>query len=288
MILNNITKDNLLLTLELPLIPMDLKLEKVLNPINNSEGIYYGDILLNKHLWTIKYDSKIDLWWVNPRPEPLFYEILYGKLFYSSPIPEQFGYATLETENARRAEKAIKNWDDIEKNIDILTKNNLLEIGCGTGEFLVEAKNRGWKNSIGNELELNVASLAFEKGFEINTGFFENIDAQKYVSFDLIFADNVIEHTMNPLVFLEKAYELLHENGLLILRLPDTQPFGPTLKLIDHTFHFTRKSIALFLEKAGFSIEKIFHSGTFKGLKFENNQEQRIENMTVIARKITK
>ena len=29
----------------------------------------------------------------------------------------------------------------------------------------------------------------------------------------------------------------------LILRLPETEHFGPRLKLIDHTFHFTRKSL---------------------------------------------
>ena len=91
---------------------------------------------------------------------------------------------------------------------------------------------------------------------------------------------------MNPLLFLEKAHSLLQKNGLLVLRLPDTQEFGPTLKLIDHTFHFTRKSIKIFLEKAGFEVESIFYSGTFKGENYEKNNQQRIENMTVIAKKI--
>lgn len=285
MISSNIIENNVLLRMELPLIPTSLKLVEVVEPINFNNGIYFGTILVNQHEWHIKYDSDLDLWWVNKRPEPLFYEILYGKLFYSSPLPEQFGYVSLETDNSRRAEKAVKNWDDIEKSIEIINKSNLLEIGCGTGEFLVESKKRGWKNSIGNELELSAAKLSEDKGFEINTGFFENIEANKYPSFDLIFADNVIEHTMNPLIFLRKSFELLQIEGLLILRLPDTQPFGPTLKLIDHTFHFSRKSISFFLIKAGFKIEKIFYSGTFKGQNYENDNNQRIENMTVIARK---
>jgi 2-polyprenyl-3-methyl-5-hydroxy-6-metoxy-1,4-benzoquinol methylase len=276
----------LLLEMALPLIPNCLKLEPIANPINNqlSENIF-GSIKVNENSWTLVRDDKSDLWWVSPRPEGLFYEILYSKLFYSSPLAEQFGYASLETDNTRRTEKAKKNWDDIEKNIPIKNKKSLLEIGCGTGEFLLEAQERGWKSVVGNELELSSAEVARSKGLAIDTGFFEDFNAFEGEGFDLIFADNVIEHTMNPLIFIQKAFFLSNQGGLLVLRLPDTQPFGPTLKLIDHTFHFTRKSIKTIVEMAGYKVETIFYSGTFKGMKYEQDNTQRIENMTVIARK---
>lgn len=277
---------NILLKMELPLIPAKMEYDNIQNPLNNSEGEYFGTIQVNNHEWTVFYDKISDLWWVNPRPQADFYEILYGKLFYSSPLPEQFGYASLETDNMRRAEKAIKNWDDIEKNINLKSKNRILEIGCGTGEFLLEAKNRKWNFLMGNELEKSAAEIASHKGFKMHTGFFEAMSAKDEANFDLIFADNVIEHTMNPLVFLQKAFELMANQGLLVLRLPDTQSFGPTLKLIDHTFHFSRKSIAMFVEKAGFKVETIFYSGTFKGTHFEQDNTQRIENMTLIGRKL--
>lgn len=275
-----------ILSLELPLIPSDLKFETVANPINNrfSEKIY-GAIAVNGNRWTVVSDPETDLWWVSPRPEAKFYEILYTKLFYSSPIPEQFGYATLETDGTRRTEKAAKNWDDIETHIAIKTKNRLLEIGCGPGEFLLEAQKRGWKTVVGNELEESSAKLAREKGIAIDTGYFENFTSPDGQNFDMLFADNVIEHTMNPLEFLQKAYSVTNSGGLLVLRLPDTQDFGPTLKLIDHTFHFTRKSIKSIVEKAGYQVETIFYSGTFKGTLYDQDNRQRIENMTVIARK---
>lgn len=275
---------NILLQLRLPLLAQNLVFDKVLNPINQSESSYFGTIEVNNHSWQIQYNSETDLWWVNPRPNAEFYKILYTKLFYSSPLPEQFGYATLETDGERRTAKAIKNWEDIEKNAQILSKNSLLEIGCGSGEFLISAKNNGWKVIVGNELEKSSAEIAISKGLKIDTGFFENMQTTQ--KFDMIFADNVIEHTMNPLEFLLKCHQLAEKNGLLILRLPDTQPFGPTLKLIDHTFHFSRKSIRLFAEKAGFNVENIFYSGTYKGTKYDLDNKQRIENMTVIARKI--
>jgi 2-polyprenyl-3-methyl-5-hydroxy-6-metoxy-1,4-benzoquinol methylase len=153
---------------------------------------------------------------------------------------------------------------------------------------MVEAQKRGFEIVIGNELEQSCAAIAEKRGFEIYKGFFENFELKNSALFDFIFADNVIEHAMNPILFLEKAYSILEENGLLVLRLPDTQDFGPTLKLIDHTYHFTRKSITAFVEKVGFKVEKIFYSGTFQGSKYAIDPKQRIENMTVVARKSSK
>ncbi|MFN0049639.1 MAG: class I SAM-dependent methyltransferase [Cytophagales bacterium] len=272
----------LLLNLTLPSIPSNLTFERVPNPISDSkDNQLFGKIMVNGNEWTIDFNAQDEIWWVNPRPEPLFYEILYTKLFYSSPISEQFGYANLETDGLRRSEKAIKNWEDIEQNITIAKNGSILEIGCGSGEFLLEALKRGWKLAEGNELEKTSADLAIAKGLKIDTGFFENFTIEK--GFDMLFADNVIEHTMQPLAFLEKAYQLTNSGGLIVLRLPDTQSFGPTLKLIDHTFHFTRKSIKTIVEMAGYVVETIFYSGTYKGSKYNEDSSQRIENMTVIA-----
>lgn len=276
-----------LLSLQLEGFDTKYNIENVANVIDPKNiGSLFGKIQVNDSVWGLSFDAENDYYWVNPRPENRFYETLYSKLFYSSPIPEQFGYATLELDSVRRTEKAAKNWDDIEKNISIKSKNNLLEIGCGPGEFLLEAKKRGFKNVMGNELEPSSTKIALSKGLKIDQGFFENFAIENGAEkFDFIFADNVIEHTMNPLVFLKHAHSLMQEDGLLVLRLPDTQAFGPTLKLIDHTYHFTRKSMQIFLEKAGFKVETIFYSGTFKGTLYEKDNNQRIENMTAIARK---
>lgn len=280
-------KPPVILDLPLSLIPNGLTFANVLSPLSGQAGEEtYGYIKVNENEWGVVYHAGDDIWWVSPRPEPKFYEILYTQLFYSSPLPEQFGYATLETDGSRRTEKAAKNWDDIEKNTSFTHTERLLEIGCGSGEFLSEAMRRGWKTVVGNELEKTSSDIAKSRGLTIDTGFFEDFVSPDGLGFDLLFADNVIEHTMDPLVFLKKAFSLTNIDGLLVLRLPDTQAFGPTLKLIDHTFHFTRKSIKSIVEKAGFKVENIFHSGTFKGTHYEEDNKQRIENMTVIARRV--
>lgn len=273
-----------LVDLQLPQIPATINFEHVPSPISDELSTnVFGHIKINEHTWTIVYHPSDDIWWVHPRPDGTFYEALYTKLFYNSPIPEQFGYATLETDGIRRTQKAIKNWDDIQPYLPNVSTHRLLEIGCGSGEFLIEAQKRGWKITHGNELEAASAQLAIAKGLTIDTGFFEHYSAPDNGPYHLIFADNVIEHTMDPKNFLRKIYTLLSPNGRLILRLPDTQPYGPTLKLIDHTFHFTRNSMRKILELTGFKVVDIFHSGTFYGSKYQLNPNQKIENMTVVA-----
>jgi V8-like Glu-specific endopeptidase len=70
--------------------------------------------------------------------------------------------------------------------------------------------------------------------------------------------------------------------GCLVLRLPETPSVGPTLKLIDHTYHYTRKSINLLLSMCGYKVDKIFFSGSY----FSKDKVNRIDNMTVVAYKL--
>ncbi len=100
---------SLLLYINLPKIPRQLHLENIPNPITGKPATNgFGKIRVNSHEWGVVYDDETDLWWVSPRPESKFYEVLYTQLFYSSPLPEQFGYANLETDGTRRARLLIK------------------------------------------------------------------------------------------------------------------------------------------------------------------------------------
>ena len=274
-----------LLNIDLPFLLSDFYVEKIDNPITGEKSSnIFGKVIINGVVYNIDYCSFSDLWWVNPRPSKLFYEIIYNNYFYNSIIPEQFGYESREIDGIRRSKKAILNWDDIENNSNIINKNNLLEIGCSSGEFLFEAKKRSWKNVVGIEVDSIMVDLAKEKGINIIEGFFEEQNFGKN-TFDLIFADNVIEHVFYPLKTLKKFNSIQNYGDKLILRLPETEHFGPRLKLIDHTFHFTRKSIEKILRMSGYIVEKILYSGKFYGSKYSINKKQRIINMTVISTK---
>ena len=147
--------------------------------------------------------------------------------------------------------------------------------------MLSEALNRGWSNVKGVEIDPHCCKKAEQKKLSIIRGLFEKIEPIDEV-FDLIFADNVIEHFLDPAFSLHRCSNMQNKGGCLVLRLPDTPSKGPTLKLIDHTYHFTRKSIDKILKMAGYQVDNIFYSGTFYGEDIVN----KIDNMTVVAYKL--
>jgi SAM-dependent methyltransferase len=260
-------------------IPWDVRattLETVPCILCGAAGAPLGVVRLNGVESKVQRCSSDGLMWLSPRPDARFYDDLYRKHFYSSICSEQYGYAQVHEEERRR-DKAVKNWDDIERATPRpLNRRRFLEIGCSTGEMLDEAVKRGWQEVVGNELSPVAAEQCEKKGHQVLRGDYSRLDASK--PYDLLFADNVIEHLMDPLSFARAMGGLLATDGVLCLRLPNTPPEGPRLKLIDHTYHFNPASLTALLAKAGLHVERVIDSGIFRG-----TAGRTILNMTVFA-----
>jgi len=85
------------------------------------------------------------------------------------------------------------------------------------------------------------------------------------IQFDVVFAGDLIEHVVNPGLFLDNAKKHLNEDGRLILTTPNTfnlfllagkitrpePPINP-----DHTFYFNRRTLAVLLDKCGWEVEQ--------------------------------
>lgn len=85
------------------------------------------------------------------------------------------------------------------------------------------------------------------------------------VSFDVIFAGDLIEHLTNPGLFLKCCDEHLKPGGRIVLTTPNAfNLFAIAGKLTndepavnaDHTMYFNHKTVRTLLRKCGFSIEK--------------------------------
>ncbi len=256
-------------------------LERVSCPIcENDSNENHFELKINGVSFYLAYCKIDDLWWVNPRPPASYYKRLYEEVFYSSPCPDHFGYASHEKDGERRRLKAAKNIDDIEKYISNENRNSFFEIGCASGELLEEVLSRGWNVAEGVEIDKECCDNAIKKGLSIYEGFFEsiNFNDKKY---NIIFSDNVIEHVLNPDLVFKTCRNLQSKGNLLIFRLPDTQHPGPTLKLIDHTYHYTRTSITKIFEKYGYKVIDIIYSGTY----LSEDKLHEIKNMTIIGEK---
>jgi 2-polyprenyl-3-methyl-5-hydroxy-6-metoxy-1,4-benzoquinol methylase len=149
-----------------------------------------------------------------------------------------------------------------------MTSGRLLEVGCGYGYFLDEAKNF-FSYSAGTELSEEAGKAANKQtGAEIFIGTIYDLPP-KFKNFDIIVLINVIEHVYSPIDFATVLKQLLRRGGEIIIATPDIGSFWytlmrkrwPSFKIPEHVVFYTEKTLTSLLERAGFqNISKIpFH-----------------------------
>jgi SAM-dependent methyltransferase len=137
-------------------------------------------------------------------------------------------------------------------------RGDLLDIGCGTGNFLAAARAAGYEVS-GTELDRNAAGFAKDKlglprvfGLTIE-GFAEKYPDEK---FDVVTFFEVLEHQAEPAPFLEKVKSCLRPRGYIGLSVPNRARWLTGPDVFDYPpNHFLRWSPAAlknFLGARGF------------------------------------
>ncbi|MDQ7798472.1 MAG: class I SAM-dependent methyltransferase [Candidatus Edwardsbacteria bacterium] len=216
--------------------------------------------------------------WLDPQPDQDFYDYIYSKRYHNTGIDDPlYEQATLDVfdDPAALQNVAEMRLNDIER---FAAKGRFLEVGFGAGYTLKEAHRRGWE-TYGIETEERCIREIQGSGFNAIKGDF--LDQNETEKYDVIAMYSVIEHILDPEVFLRKASSLLRKNGLLVLRLPDTEAQGPTVSLIAHVFHFNAHTILLFLRQCGFEAICIDGFGLWKPRKYPGE----LWNMNVYSKK---
>ena len=94
----------------------------------------------------------------------------------------------------------------------------LLDIGCGSGDFLVLARQEGF-NVQGQEISIPAAKLAQKcHGLQIETGGIESYSPDKL--YDAVTLLGVLEHVRDPKSLLSHAHRLLRPGGVLVIYTP--------------------------------------------------------------------
>lgn len=104
----------------------------------------------------------------------------------------------------------------------------LLDIGCGTGEFLELTQEFGYE-SMGVEPSPTASRIAARKN-RVLGGEWPDVRLDRQ-DFDIVSLWSVLEHVPDPLPFLEKVREILKPDGILVLRVPLADGFVPSLAL---------------------------------------------------------
>jgi len=154
------------------------------------------------------------------------------------------------------------------------SEKTLLDVGSGTGYFLLQGKNRGW-NVLG--IEPNEQAAEYSRivlGLEIIEDFLSDELALKLnKTFDVIHMSNVLEHIPNPKILIETASKLLKKGGILCMVAPnDYNPIQETLRNVDnfapwwvapphHINYFSFESLRSLIEHCGYKF--LQHESTF-------------------------
>lgn len=149
---------------------------------------------------------------------------------------------------------------------------SLLEVGCGTGEFLKLARTHGWRVTGVDSGEKNLRELTQEGIGAVACDFMKFETRER---FDVVCMLDLIEHTQNPVAFTQKAGELLKPEGVLLM----ASPCEPNLLSMmagwlyrasgekvcwplewfyvsEHTSYFSERSFRVLLGKSRFELFK--------------------------------
>ncbi len=142
-------------------------------------------------------------------------------------------------------------------------KKNLLDVGCGTGNFLQVAKQNGWQVS-GIEPNKHAREIANKK---TNNSVFEIEQLLKFeeASFDVITLWHVLEHLPKLEEHIAIFKKLLKPTGTLIIAVPNYNSYDAlyykkhwaAFDVPRHLWHFSKTSISKLVLKERMNVVKI-------------------------------
>lgn len=239
---------------------------------------------LNEKEFYIRHCLKDDLLFLYPQPQGRYPEALYNHPSYFTGENDMYGLAVSDEKSKIVASLRIEEIQNyFKKQGESVKEKSLLEIGCAYGHTLTEAESAGI-GTTGIEYSHEAVRICKSKGLDVVmasvNNSFENVLPQK--QFDIIVTYSILEHVNNPVEFLERIIPLLSPSGIFIARVPEMSAAGPWLSLLDHYWHFTRKSLGSLFTNFNLEIVEIFPSGVFTGTLHPG----KMRSITAITRKI--
>jgi 2-polyprenyl-3-methyl-5-hydroxy-6-metoxy-1,4-benzoquinol methylase len=215
------------------------------------------DYSVSKESFDLYYDQDLDMLITSPQPSP---ENL-GKYYESTDYISHTDSKRSLFEKAYHFVKgiALKNKLNLVNNCSAI-KGNLLDIGAGTGDFLLTAKQNGW-NTIGVEPSEKAKGIAINKGIK----FSDSTQELESHFFDVITMWHVLEHVPNLEIQIRELKRLVKPNGTIIIAVPnyksyDANYYGKFWAAFDvpiHFWHFSKTAIQLIFEKENIKLEKV-------------------------------
>ena len=205
-------------------------------------------------IWTVAKCRNCQHGFLNPQPEwediEHYYDDSYGAYDTSHGSTE---------EDTDVVAKALKEGQFRHLKLPIKGKK-ILDVGTGGGFFLRICSSLGAQVQ-GVEPSAVAAEIVREQGIEVFHGMLDDFDSEE--RFDIITANQVLEHTSDPVTTLAKMRSLLAEGGKIWIAVPNADcVWAKVLRsrwdgadLPYHLMQFTPSSLEIAAKNAGLAVE---------------------------------
>jgi 2-polyprenyl-3-methyl-5-hydroxy-6-metoxy-1,4-benzoquinol methylase len=198
-------------------------------------------------------------WFTNPRPDSTEIGMYYSSVDYIS-------HNTRKNDLLTRVYRIIRNYR-IGQKFNLIRRysdgKKLLDIGCGTGEFIAYVKRKGWVTA---GIEPGTSARQFATGF-----LKQEVWPEEYLSkiadscYDVVTMWHVLEHVFNPPERIREIQRILKPGGFAIIAVPnrsswDAIHYGAEWAAYDlprHLIHFNRDSLTRLFSADKFFLEAV-------------------------------
>ena len=151
---------------------------------------------------------------------------------------------------------------------------NLLEVGCGPGYFLHAALAAGVPHVVGVDRNRWAIDEAWRGGLEAYVGSLDAVPRER--TFDAVVMLDLLEHIADPVAFLAEVRARLSPGGRVFIMTPNIRSLlarvsgrrWVSLKVPEHVYYYSPRSIRRLLESAGFAVLSVRGTGQYVTLPF--------------------
>jgi len=239
----------------------EIKLESVVcNLCGNSQThlLFKKKGVVTQVLYHIVQCDTCGLIYVNPRISKEVGEGLYEEEYFKG---EGFDISSYQkwAGSQEKQEESDAYLDHLVPFLDS-SKNphKLLEIGFGTGEFLVSAKKRGFIVE-GVDVSRYACKVVQEKGIKTHLGALVDLSLPEQ-SYDCVVGVELVEHVRDPKAFFVEVKRLLKPGGLFYHQTANYDHYrraGASSHYVmpeGHLYYYTHETFKKFLDLVGFEI----------------------------------
>lgn len=204
------------------------------------------DHSITRELFQLIYNKELDMLETHPQPSP-------GNLHKYYESEDYISHTDSRRNLLENIYHFVRKFTLSSKvnliNNHISSNKSLLDIGCGTGDFLYRAMQSGW-NVTGIEPNVQARKIANSKihNRALNSSALFELNEQ----FDVITLWHVLEHVPNLEAYIKQIKLLLNPKGVLIIAVPNYKSFDATYyksfwaayDVPRHLWHFSKLSIS--------------------------------------------